>query len=125
VLVRYTLSCLGGGGSIPLFELGSILAEALLALFACKDLFVGIERVSPDLAGSLYNEDHVVIPSPETFAAYVTPAPGDIRRSQTISGLLEYQSIARQGNRIRVGRTARGANRHLCVKNVFTVTHDH
>jgi hypothetical protein len=30
-----------------------------------------------------------------------------------------------QGDRIRMRRTARGANRHLCVKNVFTATHDH
>jgi hypothetical protein len=50
-------------------------------------------RVSPDLTGPLYHEEHIIIPSPEPSAAYATPAPGGIRRSQTISGLVECQSI--------------------------------
>lgn len=29
------------------------------------------------------------LPSPETFAAYVTPAPGDIRHNRTTCGLKE------------------------------------
>lgn len=90
----------GRGVCIPLFEFGGILAEALLALFACKDLFPGTNSVSPGLAGPLYSEDHIIIPSPGSSVAYATPAPGGIRRSQTISGLVECQSIACQGTRI-------------------------
>jgi hypothetical protein len=38
------------------------------------------------------------------------------------SALSRGQSIARSDHRLRIGRTARGANRHLRVKNVFTAT---
>jgi hypothetical protein len=59
------------------------------------------------------------LPSPETSAAYGTPAPGGIRHSRTTCGLIYLVRLC-VSREVMVERTARGANSHLGVEDVFT-----
>jgi hypothetical protein len=73
--------------TIPFFELRSVLAEAFLALLACKDLsHAGQTLVIPAQA---MPRRGWALPSPEPSATYGTPALGGIRHSRTTCGLLD------------------------------------
>lgn len=111
------------GVSIPFFKFSGILAEALLALLACKDLFPTTRKVSPGLAEpfvpSIISPYHLLgLLQHMRFLLLV--AFGAVK---PFFALVEGQSVARQGYRIWAGRTARRPNGHLRIKNVFTARH--